>query len=182
MKKIIMNEKELKRTIERMAHEVVEKNFGVQNLTIVGIQTRGVHIARRIAQIIASMEGCDIPQGTLDITFYRDDVGSIEHQPAVKETHIPFDITAKTVLLVDDVIYSGRTVRCALDALIDFGRPHFVRLAVLIDRGRRELPIQPDCVGKFFPAAKQESINVRLKETDGCDEVVLVKKKKTTAP
>lgn len=172
-KKAIMDAKEISWTIKRMAHEIVEKNYGIKDLVIVGIQTRGVHLARRIAREIETIEKKEVPVGALDITLYRDDVDSIAHQPLVKETKIPFDITDKKVVLVDDVLFAGRTVRAALDELIDFGRPKIIRLAVLIDRGLRELPIQPDFVGKIYPTSKKELISVNLKEVDGEDSVVL---------
>lgn len=172
-KKAIMDAKEISWTIKRMAHEIVEKNYGIKDLVIVGIQTRGVHLAKRIAREIETIEKKEVPVGSLDITLYRDDVDSIAHQPLVKETKIPFDITDKKVVLVDDVLFAGRTVRAALDELIDFGRPKIIRLAVLIDRGLRELPIQPDFVGKIYPTSKKELISVNLKEVDGEDSVVL---------
>lgn len=172
-KKIIMDEKEVFWTIKRMAHEIVEKSYGIKDLVLVGIQTRGVHLAKRIAREIKSIENKEVPVGTLDITLYRDDVDSIAHQPLVKETNIPCDITDKKVVLVDDVLFAGRTVRAALDELIDFGRPRVIRLAVLIDRGLRELPIQPDFVGKVYPTTRKELVSVNLKEVDGEDSVVL---------
>ncbi|MDA7857920.1 bifunctional pyr operon transcriptional regulator/uracil phosphoribosyltransferase PyrR [bacterium] len=175
-KKTILTAEEVSRTIKRMAHEIVEKNYGVKDLVIVGIQLRGVHLANRIAGQIKNIEKKEIPVGILDITLYRDDVDSIASQPVVKETKIPFDITDKKIILVDDVLYTGRTVRAALDELIDFGRPKLIKLAVLIDRGNREFPIQPDFVGKLFQTSKTELISVDLKEVDGHDEVVLKEK------
>ncbi|NIM03595.1 bifunctional pyr operon transcriptional regulator/uracil phosphoribosyltransferase PyrR [bacterium] len=172
-KKAIMDANEISWTIKRMAHEIVEKSYGTEDLVIVGIQTRGVHLAKRIAREIESIEKKEVPVGALDITLYRDDVDSIAHQPLVKETRIPFDITDKKVVLVDDVLFAGRTVRAALDELIDFGRPKVIKLAVLIDRGLRELPIQPDFVGKIYPTSKKELVCVNLKEEDGEDSVVL---------
>jgi len=172
-KKIIMDAKEISWTIKRMAHEIVEKSYGIEDVAIVGIQTRGVHLAKRIAREIENIEKKEVPVGSLDITLYRDDVDSIAHQPMVKETRIPFDITGKKIILVDDVLFAGRTVRAALDELIDFGRPKVIRLAVLIDRGLRELPIQPDFVGKVYPTSRKELICVNLKEVDGEDSVVL---------
>jgi len=172
-KKVIMDGKEVSWTIKRMAHEIVEKSYGIKDLVIVGIQTRGVYLAKRIAKEIKNIEKNEVPVGSLDITLYRDDVDSIAHQPLVKETRIPFDITNKKVVLVDDVLFAGRTVRAALDELIDFGRPKIIRLAVLIDRGLRELPIQPDFVGKIYPTSKKELVCVNLKEVDGEDSVVL---------
>jgi len=172
-KKVIMDGKEISWTIKRMAHEIVEKSYGIKDLVIVGIQTRGVHLAKRIAKEIESIENKEVPVGSLDITLYRDDVDSIAHQPMVKETAIPFDITEKKVVLVDDVLFAGRTVRAALDELIDFGRPKLIKLAVLIDRGLRELPIQPDFVGKVYPTSPKELVCVNLKEVDGEDSVIL---------
>jgi len=172
-KKVIMDAKEIFWTTKRMAHEIVEKSYGIKELVIVGIQTRGVYLAKRIAREIESVEKKEVPVGSLDITLYRDDVDSIAHQPVVKETRIPFDITDKKVVLVDDVLFAGRTVRAALDELIDFGRPKVIRLAVLIDRGLRELPIQPDFVGKIYPTSRKELVCVNLKEVDGEDSVVL---------
>ncbi|MFQ5867135.1 MAG: bifunctional pyr operon transcriptional regulator/uracil phosphoribosyltransferase PyrR [bacterium] len=172
-KKVIMDAKEIFWTTKRMAHEIVEKSYGIKELVIVGIQTRGVYLAKRIAREIKSIEKKEVPVGSLDITLYRDDVDSIAHQPLVKETRIPFDITDKKVVLVDDVLFAGRTVRAALDELIDFGRPKVIRLAVLIDRGLRELPIQPDFVGKIYPTSRKEVVCVNLKEVDGEDSVVL---------
>ena len=172
-KKVIMDAKEVSWTIKRMAHEIVEKSYGIKDLVIVGIQTRGVHLAKRIAKEIESIENKEVPVGSLDITLYRDDVDSIAHQPMVKETTIPFDISEKKVVLVDDVLFAGRTVRAALDELIDFGRPKLIRLAVLIDRGLRELPIQPDFVGKVYLTSPKELVCVNLKEVDGEDSVIL---------
>ncbi len=172
-KKTIMDAKEISWTIKRMAHEIVEKSYGTKDLVIVGIQTRGVYLAKRIAKEIESIEKKEVPVGALDITLYRDDVDSIANQPLVKETRIPFDITDKKVVLVDDVLFAGRTVRAALDELIDFGRPKVIKLAVLIDRGLRELPIQPDFVGKIYPTSKKELVCVNLKEVDGEDSVFL---------
>ena len=172
-KKVIMDGKEIFWIIKRMAHEIVEKSYGIKDLVIVGIQTRGVYLAKRIAREKESNEKKKVPVGSLDITLYRDDVDSIAHQPLVKETRIPFDITGKKVVLVDDVLFAGRTVRAALDELIDFGRPKIIRLAVLIDRGLRELPIQPDFVGKIYPTSQKELVCVNLKEVDGEDSVVL---------
>ncbi len=174
-KKVIMNEDEIDRTIRRMAHEIVEKNYGIRDLVIIGIQKRGVHLANRLALKIEEIESVKIPVGILDITLYRDDLNSIADQPIVRETKVPFNIDDKKIILVDDVLFTGRTVRAALDELIDFGRPKLIRLAVLIDRGNREFPIQPDFVGKVFPASMQELICVELKEVDNNERVVLKK-------
>ncbi len=172
-KKIIMNKAEIDRTIKRMAYEIVEKNYGVEGLVIIGIQNRGVPLANRLASKIKEMESVDVPVGVLDITLYRDDLNSAVNQPIVRETKIPFNIDRKKIVLVDDVLFTGRTVRAALDELIDFGRPKLIRLAVLIDRGNREFPIQPDFVGKVFPASSKELVCVELKEVDKTDRVVL---------
>ena len=168
-----MNEYEIDRTIRRIADEIVEKNYGIDNLVIIGIQKRGVHLANRIALKIKEIESANIPVGILDITLYRDVLNSIADQPIVRETKIPFNIDEKKIILVDDVLFTGRTVRAALDELIDFGRPKLIRLAVLIDRGNREFPIQPDFVGKVFPASMKELICVELKEVDNNERVVL---------
>ena len=175
-KSIVLDQETVSRSLVRMAHEIIEKNKGVGNICLVGIRTRGVFIANRLAENIKKIEGRDVPAGTLDITLYRDDLTLIAYQPVVHKTEIDFDISGKDVVLVDDVLYSGRTIRCALDALIDLGRPHTIQLAVLIDRGHRELPIRPDYVGKNIPTAKDETVQVRLTETDGKDEVVIMEK------
>jgi pyrimidine operon attenuation protein/uracil phosphoribosyltransferase len=176
-KKIIMSREEISRTVKRLAHEIVEKNFGAKDLAIIGIQTRGVFLAKRIireALKAGLAEGrSDIPFGTLDITLYRDDVDSLPTPPAIKETDIPFDLTDKKIVLVDDVLFTGRSIRAALDELMDFGRPKTIQLAVLVDRGHRELPIEPNFVGKSFPTAWEERISVELDEIDGKDQVVL---------
>ncbi|HNQ49948.1 MAG TPA: bifunctional pyr operon transcriptional regulator/uracil phosphoribosyltransferase PyrR [Candidatus Omnitrophota bacterium] len=175
-KSIVLDQETVSRSLVRMAHEIIEKNKGVGNICLVGIRTRGVFIANRLAENIKKIEGRDVPAGTLDITLYRDDLTLIAYQPVVHKTEIDFDISGKDVVLVDDVLYSGRTIRCALDALIDLGRPNTIQLAVLIDRGHRELPIRPDYVGKNIPTAKDETVQVRLAETDGKDEVVIMEK------
>jgi len=165
----------LRRIVTRIAHEIVERNKGVDDLILVGIHRRGVPIAARLAQRIAEFEGTAPLQGSLDITLYRDDLSTISHQPVVGPSEIPADINGKVVVLVDDVLYTGRTVRAAMDAVIDFGRPRAIRLAVLVDRGHRELPVRADFVGKNLPTAETERVDVRLTETDGEDEVVIVK-------
>lgn len=176
-KKMIMNKEEISRTVKRLAHEIVEKNFGVKDLAIVGIQTRGVHIGRRIiAEILKAglADGLtDIPFGMLDITLYRDDMDEMIEPPAVKETDIPFELTNRKIVLVDDVLFTGRSIRAALDELMDFGRPQNIQLAVLVDRGHRELPIEPNFTGKTFTTAREERIDVELEEVDGQDRVVL---------
>jgi pyrimidine operon attenuation protein/uracil phosphoribosyltransferase len=176
-KKTIMSQTEISRTIKRLALEIVEKNFGVKDLAIIGIQTRGVFIGRRIIDEILKAglaDGKDtLPFGLLDITLYRDDVDTLESPPLVKETDIPFDLTDMNIVLVDDVLFTGRSIRAALDEVMDFGRPKSIQLAVLVDRGHRELPIEPNFVGKKFPTAMEETISVELAEIDGQDRVVL---------
>jgi len=173
-KSVVLDQETMSRSLVRMAHEIIEKNKGVSNLCLIGIRTRGVHIANRLAENIKKIEGKDVPAGTLDITLYRDDLTLIAYQPVVHKTEISFDISGKDLILVDDVLYSGRTIRAALDALIDLGRPNTIQLAVLIDRGHRELPIRPDFVGKNIPTAKNETVQVKLTEVDGADEVVIM--------
>jgi pyrimidine operon attenuation protein/uracil phosphoribosyltransferase len=170
----IMDKNGLLRTLTRMAHEILEKNKGTQDLVIIGIRTRGAHLAFRLADLIERIDGCKPAVGVLDITLYRDDLSSIAQQPVVHKTEIDFDIQDKKVILVDDVLYTGRTVRAALDELIDFGRPQFIQLAVLVDRGHRELPIRADYVGKNIPTSPKETIEVRLVESEGDDEVVVM--------
>jgi pyrimidine operon attenuation protein/uracil phosphoribosyltransferase len=163
----IMTGDEIRRAIVRISHEIVEKQAGTQGLALVGIQRRGVPLARRIADAIEEHEGVRLPVGALDITFYRDDLSLVAQQPIVKGTDLPFDLNGATIVLVDDVLYTGRTIRCAMDALIDFGRPRAIRLAVLIDRGHRELPIRADHVGKNVPTSREEIVKVHVEETDG---------------
>lgn len=167
----IMSADELRRATVRISHEIVEKQDGTKDLCLVGIQRRGVPLAQRIAAAIREHEGDEIPVGALDITFYRDDLSMIAQQPVVKGTNLPFDLNGKTIVLVDDVLFTGRTIRAALDALMDFGRPAAVRLAVLVDRGHRELPIRADHVGKNVPTSREESVRVHLAEVDGEDAV-----------
>lgn len=169
----VMTEKDLRRTISRLTHEILEANKEIGELVIIGIRSRGVPLADRIAKKIYEIEGQEVPVGILDITLYRDDLTLIAPQPIVRETQIPFNIDDKIVILVDDVLYTGRTIRSALDALIDFGRPRAIHLVVLIDRGHKELPIRADYVGKNIPTSKHETIEVRLKETDGVDGVII---------
>jgi pyrimidine operon attenuation protein/uracil phosphoribosyltransferase len=161
------------RTLTRIAHEIDERNRGVEELAFVGIRTRGVPIARRLARVISEINGQQVPTGSLDITLYRDDLmrHTVGPQPVVRRTEIPFSIDDKRILLVDDVLYTGRTIRAALDALIDFGRPKSIQLVVLVDRGHRELPIKADYVGKNLPTARSQSVRVQLTETDGRDQV-----------
>ncbi len=163
----------VRRALTRIAHEVVEREGGTDELVLVGLRTRGVPLARRLAGLIEQHEGTAVPIGSLDITFYRDDLTRLAHAPIVKRTDIGAEVAGKTVILVDDVLYTGRTVRAALDALVDHGRPAAVRLAVVVDRGHRELPIRPDFVGKNLPTSRDEAVHVRLVETDGVDEVVI---------
>ena len=172
---VVMDADRIARTLTRIAHEIVERNKGVDGLALVGVRTRGVHIARRLARILKQISGDDVPTGALDITLYRDDLmrHPVGPQPVIRRTEIPFSIDNKKILLVDDVLYTGRTTRAALDALIDFGRPQLIQLIVLVDRGHRELPIKADYVGKNLPTNPDESVQVRLQETDGNDEVVL---------
>ncbi len=162
------------RALMRIAHEILEKNKGIDKLCLVGIRNRGVYLAHRLAECIKRIEHKDIPVGILDITLYRDDLTLIAQQPLVRKTEIDFDINNKVVILVDDVLYTGRTIRAALDALVDFGRPKLIQLAILVDRGHRELPIRADYVGKNIPTALRETVEVRLKEVDGVDEVVII--------
>jgi pyrimidine operon attenuation protein/uracil phosphoribosyltransferase len=172
---VVMDADRIGRTLTRIAHEIVERNKGVEDLALIGVRTRGVPIAKRIAQTLKEITGHAIPTGALDITLYRDDLmrHSVGPQPLVRRTEIPFSIDDHKILLVDDVLYTGRTTRAALDALIDFGRPKAIQLIVLVDRGHRELPIKADYVGKNLPTSPEESVQVRLQEIDGQDEVVL---------
>lgn len=172
---ILLNRSDIRRALTRIAHEVAERNRGTADLVLVGMRTRGVPLARRLARILGEIEGRPVPVGELDVTLYRDDLPMRGLRPALQQTDIPVDITGKVVILVDDVLYTGRTVRAALDALMDFGRPRRVQLAVLIDRGHRELPIRADYVGKNVPTSRREEVQVRLEEVDGTDEVLLIK-------
>lgn len=169
----IMDKEAIKRALRRIAHEIIEKNKGIENIVLVGIRRRGVPLAQRLQRYLKEIEGIDVPVGSLDITLYRDDLNLKLEQPRVGKTDINFSIENKDVILVDDVLYTGRTVRSALDALMDIGRPKTVQLAVLIDRGHRELPIKADYVGKNVPTSRKEQIEVRLEEIDGVDEVII---------
>jgi pyrimidine operon attenuation protein/uracil phosphoribosyltransferase len=176
----IMTAEDVRRATIRISHEIVEKHAGTDGLVLVGIQRRGVPLAHRIAEAIREHEGAAIPVGALDITFYRDDLSLVAQQPIVKGTEIGFDINGTTIVLVDDVLYTGRTIRAAMDALIDYGRPQAIRLAVLVDRGHRELPIRADHVGKNVPTSREEVVKVALEETDGEDAVEIERRPGTT--
>jgi len=167
----IMTADEIRRATVRISHEIVEKQAGTDGLALIGIQRRGVPLARRLAEAIHEHEGVELPVGALDITFYRDDLSMIAQQPLVKGTDLPFDLNGRTIVLVDDVLYTGRTIRAAMDALVDFGRPQAMRLAVLVDRGHRELPIRADHVGKNVPTSREEVVRVHLAEIDDEDGV-----------
>ena len=172
----VLDKDTISRSLMRIAHEILEKNKGIQDLCLVGIRNRGAYLAKRLAGCIQKIEGDSPLVGILDITLYRDDLTLISTQPVVHKTEIDFDIGDKNLVLVDDVLYTGRTIRAALDALVDFGRPKSIQLAVLIDRGHRELPIRADFVGKNIPTAQNETVEVRLEEVDGKDEVVIIEK------
>ncbi len=169
----VMDAAKIRRVLFRMATEIVERNRNLKNLAIVGIRTRGIYIGRRISQLIREMEGIDIPLGVLDITPYRDDIPDFEAKPSPKKTKIAIPITKKDVLLVDDVLFTGRTIRAAMEALFMLGRPKTIQLLVLIDRGHRELPIRPDYVGKVLPTSRREIVDVRVKDVDDKDEVLI---------
>lgn len=172
-KNVIMDSDAMRRALVRIAHEIIEKNKGVNNVVLVGIRTRGVPLAQRIAQEMEIIEGVKVKVGMLDITLYRDDLSTLGYNPIVHGTDIDFDLNGKNIVLVDDVLYTGRTIRAALDAVIDMGRPRSIQLAVLIDRGHKELPIRADFVGKNVPTAHKETIEVTLKEHDETDEVFI---------
>lgn len=172
-KSVVMDDLQIHRTIQRIAHEIVERNKGVDNVVLVGIQKRGVPLAERLAETIEQFEGVRVPVGAIDITLYRDDLQMISQVPIVGETAIKGDITGRVIILVDDVLFTGRTVRAALDELIDFGRPRAIQLAVLVDRGHREFPIRADFVGKNVPTSPNETVEVLLAEIDGEEQVVL---------
>lgn len=171
LKAVILDEKAMKRTLTRISHEIIEKNKGIENIILMGIKRRGVPIANRIASIIESIEGKKVTVASVDITLFRDDLMSIDKQTSIKINNIEIDVKDKTVILVDDVLYTGRTVRAAIEAIINSGRPGMIQLAVLIDRGHRELPIRADYVGKNVPTAKTEMVSVKVLELDGNDSV-----------
>ena len=170
---VVMDADRISRALTRIAHEILERNHGIDGVALVGVRSRGVPLARRIAAVLDGVTGSPVPTGALDITLYRDDLmrTAVGPQPLVRKTEIPFSIDNRTIVLVDDVLYTGRTTRAALDALIDFGRPKAIQLVVLVDRGHRELPIKADYVGKNVPTSRKESVQVRLVELDGIDEV-----------
>lgn len=168
-----MDEKGIERALARIAHEIIERNKGTENLVILGIPTRGYHLAKRLQKKIEEVEGVSVPTGAVDATLYRDDIGIKKEQPALKKMDIPISIDDKKVIMVDDVLFTGRTIRAAMNALMDFGRPISIQLAVLVDRGHRELPIKADYVGKNIPTATREGVKLHLKEIDGTSEVVV---------
>ncbi|MGB7589351.1 MAG: bifunctional pyr operon transcriptional regulator/uracil phosphoribosyltransferase PyrR [Solirubrobacterales bacterium] len=182
--KVVLERDDLRRTLRRIAHEIAEKNPPPDSLAIVGIHTRGAVLARRLHALLGELVATEIPIGDIDISFYRDDVGaaSPSSQPVVHASHVDFDLSDRTVVLVDDVLFTGRTVRAAIDALFDYGRPERMQLAVLCDRGHRELPIRPDYVGKNLPTAPGERVNVRLEEIDEVDEVTISEPQAVEAP
>ncbi|PKN74811.1 MAG: bifunctional pyr operon transcriptional regulator/uracil phosphoribosyltransferase PyrR [Candidatus Cloacimonetes bacterium HGW-Cloacimonetes-2] len=170
----IMDKAQMERTVHRIAHEIIEQNRGLEKIRLVGIRSRGVPLAQRLSSYLKLIENQEIPVGILDITLYRDDLSTISHQPVIKGSQLDFDIEDAVIVLVDDVLFTGRTVRAAIDALLDFGRPRQIQLAVLIDRGHRELPIKADYVGKNVPTSNEEIIKVEFEETDGQDSVRIV--------
>ena len=172
---LVMDTKAVERALIRVAHEIVEKNKGAENLAVIGIKTRGAYLAERIAKLIEQIEKVKIPVGLMDITLYRDDIQTKLEQPVVQKTEVLFDVVDKVIVLVDDVLFTGRTIRAALDQIIDFGRPKNIQLAVLVDRGHRELPIRADYVGKNIPTAKDDRVNVKITEVDKEDSVSIIK-------
>jgi pyrimidine operon attenuation protein/uracil phosphoribosyltransferase len=172
-KRTVMDSDRVDRSITRIAYEILEKNKGVEDLALIGIRTRGVFLAQRIHQKIFAIEGKNVPLGVVDITLYRDDIAQRKGKPRLEKTEVPFSLDNKKVVLVDDVLFTGRTIRAAMDALIDLGRPKRIQLAVLIDRGHRELPIRADFVGKDLPSSLWEAVAVHFKEHDGVDEVII---------
>ncbi len=180
-KKIVMTPEDVRRTLARIAHEIIERNKAIEQLVLVGMRTRGVPLARRLAANIEHFKDLKIPVGALDITPYRDDLCSLNVPPVAHPTDIPANINGKSIVLVDDVLYTGRSTRAAMDALTDLGRPQSIQLAVLVDRGHRELPIRADYVGKNIPSSRDEEIEVQLEEIDGIDRVVITKNSRDTA-
>ena len=173
MNSVVLSSKDISRGISRIAHEILEKNKGADNIVLIGIQTRGATLSERLRKKIREIEKTEIKTGVLDITLYRDDLGAGKQNPEIKKTDVPFSLEGKDIVLCDDVLFTGRTIRAAIDALIDFGRPSSVQLAVLIDRGHRELPIRPDYVGKNIPTSKDVRVRVKLIENDGEDLVII---------
>jgi pyrimidine operon attenuation protein/uracil phosphoribosyltransferase len=173
IKNRFLDEGAIRRALTRIAHEIIERHGGTKQLAIIGIRTRGAVLAERLGSLISEITEAKVPVGALDITLYRDDLTTVGPNPIVRETELPFELTDRQIVLVDDVLYTGRTIRAALDAMIDFGRPSRIQLAVLVDRGHRELPIRPDYIGKNLPTAAEEEILVHLAETDGTDEVLV---------
>ena len=173
--KVVLNREDIRRAITRIAHEIVERNHGCDGIVLIGVHTRGVPIAKRIAANISLFEQAEVLVGDLDISLHRDDLLSLDVQHVLRPTNIPTDIEGKRIVLVDDVLYTGRSIRAAIDALIEFGRPQYIQLVVLVDRGHREIPIRADYVGKNMPTSRDEQVEVRLEEIDGTDEVVIVK-------
>jgi pyrimidine operon attenuation protein/uracil phosphoribosyltransferase len=170
----ILDRDGIRRSLTRIAHEIIERNKGTGNLVLIGIRRRGAPLAERLAREIKEIEGLSVPVGILDITLYRDDLSTLAYQPLVRSTNVPFQVSGRIVILVDDVIYTGRTIRAALDAVMDLGRPRVIQLAVLIDRGHRELPIRADYVGKNVPTSSREEVSVRLQEIDSEEGVVIL--------
>lgn len=173
MPSTLLNSQEMNRAISRIAHEILEKNRGTENLVLVGIRTRGVYLAERLRDKIGEIESKTLEMGILDITLYRDDIGQAAQKPILKKTEITFSLSDKKIILCDDVLFTGRTIRAAIDGIMDFGRPACVQLAVIVDRGHRELPIRPDFVGKNIPTARDMTVQVKFKEVDGEDKVVV---------
>ncbi|MCL6611231.1 MAG: bifunctional pyr operon transcriptional regulator/uracil phosphoribosyltransferase PyrR [Peptococcaceae bacterium] len=178
-KAVILDREGIRRALTRIAHEIIERNKGTENLALIGIRSRGVPLARRLAQRILQIEGREVPVGMLDITLYRDDLGTLSPHPQVQRTEVDFRVEGKTIVLVDDVMFTGRTIRAALDAVMDLGRPKLIQLAVLVDRGHRELPIRADYVGKNVPTSRREDVAVLLDETDGDEKVIITEEDKT---
>ena len=176
LKSVVMDDKTMKRTLVRMSHEIIEHYHGVEDVVLIGIRRRGVPLAKTISHIIEQVEEVKLPVGELDITYYRDDLQLAENAPRISSTEVPFDVTDKHVILVDDVIYTGRTCRAAIESVFAMGRPASIALAVMVDRGHRELPIKPDFVGKNIPTSKNEVISVRLREFDGETNIAILER------